>query len=70
MGCAQGQQSATCCRVHSDIECGFIQAEVMRHAQFIEVGCEARMKAMGRFRVEGKEYVVQDGDIINLRFNV
>jgi GTP-binding protein YchF len=57
-------------RVHSDIERGFIRAEVMSYDEFIEAGSEARMKALGRFRVEGKEYVVKDGDIVNFRFNV
>jgi ribosome-binding ATPase len=57
-------------RVHSDIERGFIRAEVMSYDEFIEAGSEARMKALGRFRVEGKDYVVEDGDIINFRFNV
>jgi GTP-binding protein YchF len=57
-------------RVHSDIERGFIRAEVMSYDEFIEAGSEARMKALGRFRVEGKDYVVEDGDIVNFRFNV
>jgi GTP-binding protein YchF len=57
-------------RVHSDIERGFIRAEVMRYDEFIEVGSEARMKEIGKLRVEGKEYVVQDGDIVHFRFNV
>jgi GTP-binding protein YchF len=57
-------------RVHSDIERGFIRAEVMSYDEFIEAGSEARMKSLGRFRVEGKDYVVQDGDIVNFRFNV
>ncbi len=57
-------------RVHSDIERGFIRAEVMRYDEFIEVGTEARMKELGKLRVEGKEYVVQDGDIVHFRFNV
>ena len=56
--------------VHSDIERGFIRAEVMDYGEFIEAGSEAKMKAAGRLRVEGKEYVVNDGDIINFRFNV
>ena len=57
-------------RVHSDIERGFIRAEVMTYDDFIPVGSEARMKELGKLRVEGKEYVVQDGDILHFRFNV
>jgi len=57
-------------RVHSDIERGFIRAEVMKYDEFIAVGSEAKMKELGKLRVEGKEYVVQDGDILHFRFNV
>jgi ribosome-binding ATPase len=57
-------------RIHSDIERGFIRAEVMSYGEFIAAGSEAKMREMGRFRVEGKEYVVQDGDILNFRFAV
>jgi ribosome-binding ATPase len=57
-------------RIHSDIERGFIRAEVMAYDEFIPVGSEAKMREMGRFRVEGKDYVVQDGDILNFRFAV
>lgn len=57
-------------RVHSDIERGFIRAEVMKYDEFIHVGSEAKMKETGKLRVEGKEYVVQDGDILHFRFNV
>jgi len=47
-----------------------IRAEVMRYDEFLAVGSEARMKELGKLRVEGKEYVVQDGDIMHFRFNV
>jgi GTP-binding protein YchF len=57
-------------RVHSDIERGFIRAEVMKYDDFIQVGSEAKMKTLGKLRVEGKEYVVEDGDIMHFRFNV
>jgi GTP-binding protein YchF len=57
-------------RVHSDIERGFIRAEVMKYGDLIELGSEARMKETGKLRVEGKEYVVLDGDILHFRFNV
>jgi GTP-binding protein YchF len=57
-------------RVHSDMERGFIRAEVMTYDEFIPVGNEARMKELGKLRVEGKEYVVLDGDILHFRFAV
>ncbi len=57
-------------RVHSDIERGFIRAEVMAYDEFVGVGTEAKMKELGKLRVEGKEYVVKDGDIVNFRFAV
>ncbi len=57
-------------RVHSDIERGFIRAEVMTYDEFMVVRNEAKMKELGKLRVEGKEYVVQDGDILHFRFNV
>jgi GTP-binding protein YchF len=57
-------------RIHSDLERGFIRAEVIHYEDFIAVGSEARARHEGKLRVEGKEYVVQDGDIINFRFAV
>lgn len=57
-------------KVHSDIERGFIRAEVYRPEDLKEVGSEAALKSKGKLRVEGKDYVVQDGDVINFRFNV
>ena len=57
-------------RVHSDIERGFIRAEVMAYDEFIPVANEAKMKELGKLRVEGKEYVMKDGDIVNFRFAV
>ena len=57
-------------RIHSDLERGFIRAEVMPYAVFMEYGSEHAVKAAGRFQTEGKEYVVADGDILNIRFNV
>ncbi len=56
--------------VHSDIEKGFIRAEVIAYDDFILLGSEAAAKKAGKYRLEGREYVVQDGDIINFRFNV
>ena len=56
--------------VHSDIERGFIRAEVMSYDDFAELKSEAAVKEAGKFRVEGKEYLVKDGDLINFRFNI
>ena len=56
--------------VHSDIERGFIRAEVVHYDDFIELGTLAKCKDEGKMRLEGKEYIVKDGDIINFRFNV
>ena len=57
-------------RIHSDIERGFIRAEVYHYDDLVECGSVAALREKGRFRLEGKEYQVQDGDIINFRFNV
>ena len=57
-------------KIHSDIERGFIRAEVVKYDSIRELGSMARVKEKGLFRLEGKEYIVIDGDIINFRFNV
>ncbi|HVF92386.1 MAG TPA: redox-regulated ATPase YchF [Blastocatellia bacterium] len=57
-------------KIHSDIERGFIRAEVVRFEDLIELKSEARCREAGKLRLEGKEYTVQDGDVINFRFNV
>ncbi len=57
-------------KIHSDIERGFIRAEVIAYTDFITYGSEAKCKEAGKLRLEGKDYVVQDGDIIHFRFNV
>jgi ribosome-binding ATPase YchF (GTP1/OBG family) len=57
-------------KVHSDIERGFIRAEVTRWEDLVELGSEAKCREAGKLRLEGKQYVVQDGDVINFRFNV
>ncbi len=57
-------------RIHSDIERGFIRAEVYRWEDLLEYGTEAKLKSAGKMRLEGKEYVVVDGDVCNFRFNV
>lgn len=56
--------------IHTDFERGFIRAEVIPYADYIRLGTESAAKAAGVMRVEGKEYVVQDGDIMHFRFNV
>jgi len=56
--------------IHTDFEKGFIRAEVMKYEDFIKYGSEAAVKEAGKFGVEGKEYIVQDGDIMHFRFNV
>lgn len=56
--------------IHSDIERGFIRAEVTPFADYVEYKTPAALKAAGKSRLEGKEYVVQDGDVILFRFNV
>lgn len=57
-------------KVHSDIKRGFIRAETIAYADLKELGSEKEVKAAGKTRLEGKEYLVKDGDIINFRFNV
>lgn len=56
--------------IHTDFERGFIKAEVYSYEDLIESGSEAKAKEAGKLRIEGKEYVVQDGDVIHFRFNV
>jgi len=57
-------------KVHTDIKRGFIRAETFSFEDLKEFGSEKALKAAGKIRLEGKEYVVQDGDVINFRFNV
>ena len=56
--------------IHSDFERGFIKAEVASYDDYVSLGGEAGCKAAGKLRMEGKEYVVQDGDVMHFRFNV
>lgn len=56
--------------IHTDFEKGFIRAEVIKYNDFVELGSEAAVKDAGKMRVEGKEYVVADADIMHFRFNV
>jgi len=52
------------------LERGFIRAEVIKYKDFIELGTELKCKEKGKLYVEGKKYIVEDGDILNIRFNV
>ena len=56
--------------IHSDLERGFIRAEVMKYHDFISLGSEHACKEAGKFYIEGKNYIVEDGDILHIRFNV
>jgi GTP-binding protein YchF len=56
--------------IHTDFEKGFIRAEVISYSDYVQYKSEAAAKEVGRMRVEGKEYVVQDGDVMHFRFNV
>ena len=56
--------------IHTDFQKGFIRAEVMKYDDFVALGSESAVKDAGKLSVEGKEYPVQDGDIMHFRFNV
>ena len=56
--------------IHTDFEKGFIRAEVIKYEDYIALGSEAAVKEAGKMGVEGKDYIVQDGDIMHFRFNV
>ncbi len=56
--------------IHTDFEKGFIRAEVIKYADFVELGSESACRDVGKLHVEGKEYVVGDGDVMHFRFNV
>ena len=56
--------------IHSDFEKGFIKAEVMSYGDLVSAGSELRVRELGKARIEGKEYIMQDGDICHFRFNV
>jgi GTP-binding protein YchF len=57
-------------KIHSDIERGFIRAEIVAYDDFVSCGSEAKCREAGKLRLEGKDYVVQDGDIVHFRFAV
>jgi ribosome-binding ATPase YchF (GTP1/OBG family) len=56
--------------IHSDFERGFIRAEVIKYADYVELGSERACRDVGKIGIEGKEYVVEDGDIMHFLFNV
>ena len=67
----RGSKAPQCAGViHTDFEKGFIRAEVIKYEDYIALGSEAACKDAGKMSIEGKEYVVQDGDIMHFRFNV
>ena len=67
----KGSKAPQCAGViHTDFEKGFIRAEVIKYSDYVALGSEAACKEAGKMNVEGKEYVVQDGDIMHFRFNV
>ena len=55
--------------IHNDFEKGFIKAEVIAYEDFVSLGGEAKAKEAGKLRLEGKDYVVKDGDVMHFRFN-
>ena len=67
----RGSKAPQCAGIiHTDFEKGFIRAEVIKYGDFVTLGSENAVKEAGKMSVEGKEYVVQDGDIMHFRFNV
>ena len=67
----KGSKAPQCAGViHTDFEKGFIRAEVIKYADFIKYGSEAAVRDAGKLNVEGKEYIVEDGDIMHFRYNV
>jgi ribosome-binding ATPase len=56
--------------IHSDFERGFIAAECVAYEDLVKYGSQAKAREAGKWRIEGKEYVVQDGDVLEFRFNV
>lgn len=67
----RGSKAPQCAGIiHTDFEKGFIRAEVIKYDDFVSLGSETAVKEAGKMSVEGKEYVVQDGDVMHFRFNV
>jgi ribosome-binding ATPase YchF (GTP1/OBG family) len=66
-----GSKAPQCAGViHTDFERGFIRAEVIRWDELLDLGSWSRAREAGKIRVEGKDYVVEDGDVLEIRFNV
>ena len=68
--CSSGTWTSTSGKIHSDIERGFIRAEVVAFEDLKACGSMANARAKGLLRLEGKDYVMKDGDIVNFLFNV
>ncbi len=67
----EGSTAPQCAgRIHTDFQRGFIRAEVIRWDDLLEIGSWTKAKELGRIRVEGKDYVAQDGDVMEFRFNI
>ena len=67
----KGSKAPECAGIiHSDFEKGFIKAEVMSYNDLVNAGSELKVRELGKARIEGKEYIMQDGDIWHFRFNV
>ena len=67
----QGSTAPQCAgRIHTDFQRGFIRAEVIRWDELVDIGGWTKAKELGKIRVEGKDYIVQDGDVMEFRFNV
>ncbi|MDE6927872.1 MAG: DUF933 domain-containing protein, partial [Muribaculaceae bacterium] len=67
----RGSKAPKCAGIiHTDFEKGFIRAEVIKYDDYVTLGGESAVREAGKLSVEGKEYVVQDGDIMHFRFNV
>ena len=64
------QASSAAGKIHTDFEKGFFRAEVFHYSDLIQLGSENAVIAAGKLRLEGREYMVQDGDIMHFRFNV
>ena len=56
--------------IHTDFERGFIKAEIVSYGDLVQYGSVAKARAHGRVRMEGKDYVMSDGDVVEFRFNV
>jgi ribosome-binding ATPase YchF (GTP1/OBG family) len=67
IGCKAPQSAGV---IHNDFERGFIKAEVISYEDFVSCGGESKAKEAGKLRLEGKDYTVQDGDLMNFKFNV